>query len=516
MHMRALVGLVVALLGLSGCERRNLDQCRVPDLPCEDGRFCKIPTGATVGKCEPTECSDSHDCASDRPNCSPQGRCFACSSVSDCAKQTGAPICDTGRCVECKTSKDCSDKSRPYCEDPSRACRACKRHAECDSTAGARDGVCVKDDTLRNLPTGQALQNGMCVPSDRIVSVDVNSCSGACTVQDKLTEVAAQKPYLRIGQFTSAALITVRPVPGLPEVHIISPLGDYAPPDPAAKDKIPNAILTNSNGTALRIEGGASVTVEGLLIKDSKLGLACVSGAAPTRVRILRSLIGASDVGIQSTAGCELSIEQSWVGEGPRDRYQGLVNSGNILAMDLRGTKFDIINSVFNHNSPAPGMFGGIWINDATASTPGRIINSTFTRHETADMNRKALLLDCIPATTSIAIVNSLFLNSTSLTGGTTYIHSACRGPDQKYLGTDDTALTGDNNATDLVLNNVFTSPTAQGDLTLKSDADARVRDGGLTQFVDGTGKSLLPTIDIIGAARQATKISRGAFEPTR
>ncbi len=55
MHMRALVGLVSALLGISGCERRNLDQCRVPDLPCEDGRFCKVAANATVGKCELAE-----------------------------------------------------------------------------------------------------------------------------------------------------------------------------------------------------------------------------------------------------------------------------------------------------------------------------------------------------------------------------------------------------------------------------------------------------------------------------
>jgi len=411
----------------------------------------------------------------------------------------------------------CTDKSRPYCEDSSRSCRACKRHTECDSALGARDGVCVKDDTLSNLPAVQALQSGMCVPSSRIVNVDMTTCSGTCTVQDKLPEVSADKPYLRIGQFTSTAPITLRPVTGLPEVHVISSLADYSPPDPTAKDKTPNAILTNSNGSVIRVESGASVTLEGLLIKDSKLGVACVGAGNPTRVRIVRTLIGASDVGVQSTAGCELSIDQSWIGQGPRDRYQGLVNSGNVLAMDLDGTKFDIVNSVFYHNTPSPPTaFGGIWVRNATATTPGRIINSSFVNHESVSATRKAMMLDCIPATTNLAIINSLFLNGTIPSGGNTYVHPACRGTDQKYLGSDDVTLTGDNNATDLGLTDVLNAPLTFGDLSLKSTADVRVRDGGLPQYLDGSGLNRIPTVDIIGAARTASKLSRGAFEPAR
>ena len=466
------------------------------------------------GACQP-ECHSSVDCPSERPNCDPQGRCFACNSSSECSRQKGTPICDAGRCIECNTSQDCSDKARPYCDYGIRTCRGCKRHSECDSTTNARDGVCVKDDTLSTLPTGQALQSGMCVTSDRIVSVDTNTCSGACTIQDKLAEVSAQKPYLRIGQFNSTALVTVRPIPGLPEVHIISTQADYSPPDPAALGKMPNAILSNSNGAALRIEGGARATIEGLLIKDSKLGVACVAGGNATKVRILRTLIGLTDVGIQSSPGCELSIEQSWIGEGPRDRYNGLVNNGNILAMDLDGTKFDIVNTVFNNNKPmAPGTFSGIWVRNATATTPGRIVNSTFVRHGYASATRKALMIDCIPAASNLTIVNSLFLDSTP-TSGNTYVHADCRSNAQKYLGSDDVSLTGDNNATDLVFSDVFNAPTF-GDYSLTTTADSRVRDGGLTQFVDGSGKNIVPTIDIIGTTRTAAKLSRGAFEAAR
>ncbi|HNN50271.1 MAG TPA: hypothetical protein PKO07_04575, partial [Pseudomonadota bacterium] len=148
MHIRALIGLATVLVSLSGCERRNLDTCRVPDLPCEDGRFCKVALGASVGKCEATECMQSSDCSTDRPNCGSGGRCYACGNAGDCTRNGNPGICDVGHCVECKTSKDCSDKSRPYCEDQTRSCRACKRHYECDSSPSARDGVCVKDDTL--------------------------------------------------------------------------------------------------------------------------------------------------------------------------------------------------------------------------------------------------------------------------------------------------------------------------------------------------------------------------------
>lgn len=516
MHIRALIGLATVLVSLSGCERRNLDTCRVPDLPCEDGRFCKVALGASVGKCEATECMQSSDCPTDRPNCGSGGRCYACGNAGDCTRNGNPGICDVGHCVECKTSKDCSDKSRPYCEDQTRSCRACKRHYECDSTPSARDGVCVKDDTLATLPGTQALSAGMCVPQSRVVSVDMTTCAGSCVLQDKLAEVSADKPYLRIGPFTSSATVTLRPVPGLPELHVMSTLADYSPPDPAAKDKAPNAFLTNPTGTAVSVESGASVTIEGLLIKDSKLGIACVGSGNPTRVRVQRTLIAQSNVGIQTSAGCELSLDQSWIGEGPRERYTGLANSANLLALDLDGTKFDITNSVFNHNSPAPGQFGGILVRNATASTPGRIVNTSFVRHETASAARKALVLDCNPATTNITIANSLFLNSTALAGNT-YVHAACRGPNQKYIGSDDTSLTGEGNATDLVMSDVFTAPVSLGDMTLKMTADARVRDGGLVQLLDSqSGKNIIPTTDIVGAARSSTKLSLGAFEASR
>lgn len=516
MHVRALFGLLTALISLSGCERRNLENCRVPDLPCEDGRFCKVAAGTSVGKCESTECTTSADCPSDRPNCGTGGRCFACTAASDCSRASTGAICDALRCVECKTSKDCADKSRPFCEDQSHSCRACKRHVECDSAANARDGVCVKDDTLSSLPGTQALNAGMCVPQGRIVSVDMTTCSGTCTLQDKLGELSADKPYVRIGAFNSSSMLTLRPVPGLPEIHVMSTLADYAPPDPAAKDKIPNAFLTNPTGTVFRVESGASVTLEGLLIKDSKVGIACIGAGNLTRVRLQRSLIAASDLGIQTSPGCDLSIDQSWLGEGPRDRYAGLANSANLLAMDLDTTKFEIMNTVFNHNAPmVPGQLGGIWIRNSTTTTPGRIVNSTFARHESSSA-RKALVLDCVPAATNITLVNNLFLNSTKPSGDT-YVHAACRSSSQKYLASDDVSLTGEGNATDLVFADVFASPILQGDLTLKSTADARVRDGGLGQFLDAiSGKSVIPTIDIVGTARSSTKLSIGAFEAAR
>lgn len=516
MHVRALFGLFTALISLSGCERRNLDSCRLPEYPCEDGRFCKVAPGASIGKCESTECTTSADCPTDRPNCGTGGRCFACAAASDCSRASTGSICDVGRCVECKTSKDCSDKSRPYCEDQSHSCRACKRHSECDSAANARDGVCVKDDTLSSLPGTQALNAGMCVPQSRIISVDMTTCSGACTLQDKVNEVSPDKPYVRIGAFNSSTQVTLKHVSGLPELHILSTLADYPPPDPAAKDKIPIAFLTNPTGTVLRIENGMSVTLEGLLIKDSKVGIACIGAGNLTRVRILRSLIAASDLGIQTSPGCDLTIDQSWLGEGPRDRFSGLANTTNALAMDLDNTKFEITNSVFNHNSPTvPGQFGGIWVRNSTATTPGRIVNTTFARHESSSA-RKALVLDCIPAATNITIVNSLFLNSTKPTSDT-YIHAACRSANQKYLASDDATLTGEGNATDLIFTDVFTSPTIQGDLSLKMTADPRVRDGGLGQFFDVTsGKNIVPLTDIIGAMRSSTKLSIGAFEAAR
>ncbi|MBL8634869.1 MAG: hypothetical protein JNM40_16710 [Myxococcales bacterium] len=513
MHIRALVGLVAALISMSGCERRNLDQCRIPDLPCEDGRYCKVTQGATVGQCESSECAMSNDCASDRPNCSAQGRCFACSTSSDCAKQAGAPICDAGRCVACKTSKDCTDKLTPYCDVAAHTCRACQKHLECDTSSGTHDGVCVKDSTLSGLSSNLALQAGMCVPTERVVSIDKTSCP-SCTVQDKLNELSAQKPYLRIGEFVSSTPVTVKPVPGLPEVHIVSPAGDYSLTDATAKSVAPNAVLSYSNGVAVTVDTGASVTIEGLTITSSKTGLSCMGAGNPTKVRLLRMLIGENNTGIQGTSGCELSIEQSWIGNEPQGRLGGVVNAGNLLAMDLTSTKFDLINSVLSKNQGmAPTAFSGILVKSATATTPGRIINSTFVENKSST-TRKAMALDCQPATGNISILNSLFLDPSPPAGGTTYIHADCTSTNQKYIGSNDSTLSGTGNVTDLIQSDVFVSPSTN-DFRLKSGADARIRDGGLTQLLDG-GKNIIPTVDISGSPRGTTKLSIGALEATR
>lgn len=515
MHIRALVGLVATLLAMSGCERRNLDQCRIPDLPCEDGRYCKVAQGASVGQCESSECSSASDCASDRPNCSSQGRCFACATSSDCAKQSGTPICDAGRCVACKSSKDCTDKLSPVCDVAAHTCRACQKHLECDSSSGTHDGVCVKDSTLSALSSNLSLQAGMCVPTDRVVSVDKTSCPTAtCMLQDKLNELSAQKPYLRIGELESTQPVTVKPVPGLPEVHIVSPAGDYSLTDATAKTLAPSSVLKNNGGVAVTVDTGASVTIEGLTLASSKTGLSCVGVGNQTKVRLLRTLIGENDTGILATSGCELSIEQSWIGNEPQGRQAGVVNAGNLLAMDLTSTKFDLINSVVSNNrGMTPAAFSGILVKSATATTPGRIINSTFVENKSSTA-RKATALDCLPATGNISIVNSLFLDASAPAGGTTYVHTDCRSASQKYLGSNDAALTGDNNITDLVASDVFVS-SVSNDFRLKPSADSRVRDGGLTQFID-SGKNIIPTVDIAGIPRGTAKLSRGALEATR
>jgi len=188
-------------------------------------------------------------------------------------------------------------------------------------------------------------------------------------------------------------------------------------------------------------------------------------------------------------------------------------NAGNAIAMDLTSTKFDLINSVLSNNKGMPANFSGILIKSATATTPGRIVNSTFVSNDSLT-TRKAMALDCQPATGNISIVNSLFLDAAAPAGGTTYVHADCRSTNQKYIGSNDTTLTGDNNITDLVQSDVFVSP-AGNDYSLKTSADSRVRDGGITQFIDG-GKNIIPTVDISGNPRGTAKLSRGALEATR
>ena len=218
---------------------------------------------------------------------------------------------------------------------------------------------------------------------------------------------------------------------------------------------------------------------------------------------------------------CDLRVEDSWLGIGPT-AYGALALNSNVLAMDLDTTRFEIVNTSFVRNAPRTGVaFAGITLrNTLGAAQPGRIVHSTFMRHDMPSAS-KALAIDCTYAVAgSITILNSLFVNDVAPSGGNTYVAPNCKSGNVLYNGSDDTTLTGTGSFTDLGgkyadlfvgtgLSNSAYNPR------IKPTAASLVR-RGTTAYTDSQGALTLPAVDSEGRARPSSNVAVGAFEPAQ
>jgi len=525
MRVSASLGLVLLLALFTTCEQRNFDRCLTTgtDYQCEVGKFCKaIPNDPNgIGLCVASECTPSMNpsgCTPDKPFCSAQGRCGACdlTNLTQCGSLfPSLPYCvgttDTAMCVACSDKGGCeSDPLHPACDSTAHTCRACALHSECAS------GACVKDNTLSGLPAGKALSMGMCVPKSRVIVVDDTTCAKAsgCTLQSQIDKASVDFPYVLINTPTAYGQVTVKPISGLPELHIISGNADNSP---AKMTEAKGVISYYSTGVgALTVAQGASVTVEGLIFVNNAIGVLCDSisagVSAPTSVKLLRTVIGNSDTAIQTKAKCQLTLDQAWIGWGPA-ALNGVVGSGNYLAMNLDSTQFDIINSVVVHNSKlSPPTSGGITVTDSLNSA-GHIVNSTFYDQQVATGSNNALAIYCPTArtTTPLTVFNTLFVNPAAPTATQVYVDPRCRATTSYgYVASDETSVPAGPGIVSGISSSLFNSAQSGSyDLRLAASAPASVVSGGVPMFNSTTA----PAVDMLGTARNKTTPTMGAFE---
>lgn len=515
MRLIALYGLLAVLMPPSPCERRNLAVCsNDPGFECEDGQYCSIPTGQAVGSCVASEClTGSNTCPADRPFCD-RGICTKCVSNVQCSSQSAdTPICDaSGRCYGCVTSSDCADPAKAVCDPHSHVCRACQLHSECAS------GVCAKDNVFAALP--QPIPMGTCVDPARVNVVTSACADTTCSLPDMLNALSISRPYVLIKALTSTKTVTVPAAPvqnGLPAIYIIGPMADKSP---SALTSAPPISLSSGN-QALLISAGAHTTLEGLVLDSSTVGLECASGGTQTKVLLIRSFLGANTIAVLASPKCELVIDSSWIGRGPSPQFGTF--SGNSQAMQLDGTQLEIVNTVFWHNG-APGTLGGISLSNSTGEPlPSiRIVNSSFVAHPFSNTSRKILAIDCgYPTQGSMSIVNTLFLNSSPPSSGTTYVHNNCRpsgalsgvvSNEAGFLDTDNPQNVADTTLGDSLL----VEPLTAGDLHFAASAPSSITRGGVREFIDARGPVPIPSTDMDGRARGPSRISPGAFEAVR
>jgi len=298
-------------------------------------------------------------------------------------------------------------------------------------------------------------------------------------------------------------------------VYIIGDSADLSPAERTATPKV--GLHFYGAAAALTVSPGVNLTVEGMQLYSAGTALLCDSGASftPTSVRLIRSIIGSSDIGIESRPGCDLTVERSWIGQGPSPVFDGTINSGNNLAMKLDSTRFEISNTVFLHNTKGPGVFSGILVQDSeTRKKSGTIVNSTFSRHAGADPTQNALAVDCNYATAgALTIVNSIFVNDVAPVSTVTYVHPNCRSAASfAYVATDDQSpsLAGTALVKNVSQAALLADAITKRNLRLKVDAPKAVTTGGIGGKY---GSVTIPLVDHEGKDRPAGTVSIGAFQ---
>ena len=532
MRVSATFGLVVLVASLASCVQRNYDRCLTTgtDYPCESGKFCQAIPGDpnNVGICVDSECTVTatgtpNGCTTaTKPVCTTQGSCAACANNAQCAAvSTTLPICTSdGSCGQCSTYADCMAANpltlTPACDATTHTCRACTLHADCPA-----DSVCVKDKTLTTL--AEPLMQGMC--TSRVVVV-----SDGSTLPAQVSMATAQKPYVLVKNSNVAGMVRISPISGLPQQHLISASADFSPLQlSVAAGKPAPAIVNqyNKNIPTFLVNSGASITVEGFIFYDNGTSVYCNSDKtltdigtagtpqAPvaTGVTLLRSLIMSSDTGIVTRPLCQLTLDQSWIGAPPLG-IQPTNGTGNYVAMTLDSTQFEIVNSVFNHNTNM-GVFGGIKLTDSQAmgNLKGRIVNSTFYRQENIDAT-PAMSVYCPAKPAALTIFNTLFVNSSGFTNtvGKPHVDANCHTAPNTlgYFATDENPAPTGTGVITGVNDSIFSS-AANSVLTLQASVALAkpLIAGGTTSF----NGSLAPTVDADSVVRNTQTVTIGAFE---
>lgn len=517
MRLIVLLSLLATVSPPSCCERRNTTVCaNEAGFECDEGQLCQVPAGQTFGACVQAECGVGQaTCPGDRPLCV-AGRCKACEQDADCQVQSAeAPVCIDGACVACRDNSQCKTSDRKVCDATSHTCRGCKLHSECSP------GVCAKDDAFATLSS--PIPPGSCVDASRVAEVD-DTCDVPCLQTVLSSGVSTAKPYVRILRYSASGRVTIPALPpGLPRFYIIGPLADVRATQIATA---PAMRLSSASGPAVEVLGGSHITLEGVIIKDSVTGLDCnskstLSTGTPTKVSLIRSLLGGNQVAIKASTQCELDLDQTWIGKGPTTVFASI--SRNDTSMVLDSTRLRMVNSVLWDNGKSTPQFGGIQLSDSANRRPAvHIVNSTFARLEWSALGQMTLAIDCdYDPAGSLAIVNTLFLND-ALAGGYTYVRGLCRGTAGSLtaVGSNDAALVGVGNTTNLVSDNTFTD-AANGDLRVRTTAASGVTNGGVSSLTDGKGLDVIvPSVDFDGKPRGSTGSptarTLGAFEVSR
>lgn len=294
-----------------------------------------------------------------------------------CYKPTGAA---GGTCGRCSSNSHCTaDASKAFCDKTSLTCRGCLAHTECDSVAGAGDGICQRPG---DPPSGLA-PLGQCVPAAMIGYLGNNTAG--CQMNAAMASTPAA-PYCTptIARDSGKAIIKVQgsasPYPALvvttqtvrfvgpgrdaaqtatfPSVDlngagtlVLSDVVVAASTTPAVQCRADGTLsliasnLTNSAGQGIDAKDCKSLTVERTRISTPGRYAMEVGGTRATTYRIVNSLVIGS-----ASSGAPHPVQLKFNASGVFN-YNTI--TGSTGSVDC-GNSFVLANSVFVKNGMAP------------------------------------------------------------------------------------------------------------------------------------------------------------------
>jgi uncharacterized repeat protein (TIGR01451 family) len=141
-------------------------------------------TGSSAGACVPCTPGNASACPSDKPVCSANDTCVACTKDSEC---TGGLKCDTtsNTCVGCVGSADCGAE-KPVCDTTTDTCVGCTSDGQC-AAKDANTPVCLDNGTCVACD-GDTV--GACKGDKPLCDTTTNTCIG-CETNDDCTQSGA-------------------------------------------------------------------------------------------------------------------------------------------------------------------------------------------------------------------------------------------------------------------------------------------------------------------------------------
>jgi len=404
--------------------------------------------------------------------------------------------------------------SSPVCDPRSFACRPCQRHSECSS------GVCAKDGS--DIDFG--VPKGACVPAKQVLVVDQGLCSGTgpsyCSLRQAIAKLDTDHRYIVLRKGASATEFNDLLIGSLPShkglsVHLIGPLADISPATATSEPLVMIGASKLKDGLSI---SQASVSLDGVYVKGNRIGVQCTG--SDSKLSVVRSYLTGNDTALLASAGCRLTVADSWLGRGPKAGAFGDA-LGNVRGIEVNGGDFAIVNTVLADNGDfRQDGFGGIRVR---ALSPGlrrsTVVNTTLYQQSGLLKLGKyftSLLCD-VAVGDRVVMLNTLLLGDKPLLSSPEehYVDPTC-GAVLSHIGSNDPLLGGGQSVV-LPMDAAPLRNAAARDLRLPatpSSEGPQLQNSGVVQIEVSGERILAPTTDLDGRSRPTSAVAIGAYEP--